>query len=206
MNEVVDAWRGQFGDEYTSRNSVTPERLHDRVLMWRRILSCFADERPGSAVELGCNIGMNLRAIKQVSDMALYGVEPNDRARELIVKDDVLPRDRILEGHGAAMPLDSNAVELAFTSGVLIHVDPKQLGAVADELHRVTSKYIVLAEYFSVEPEERLYRGQSGLLFKRDFGGFFLDRFPDLALVDYGFLWRRATGLDDLTWWALRKK
>ena len=75
----------------------------------------------------------------------------------------------------------------------------------ADELYRVSRKYIVLAEYFSVEPEERVYRGQSGLLFKRDFGGFFLDRFPDLTLVDYGFFWRRATGLDDLTWWALRK-
>jgi len=206
MTEVVDTWRGSFGDEYIERNMVTPERLRGRVQMWTRILTCFGEDCPRSAAELGCNVGINLRAIKQISDMTLYGVEPNQRARQTIVKDGVLPEDRILEGQGVAIPLESGAVDLAFTSGVLIHVDPKQLGAVADELHRISRKYIVLAEYFSVEPEERVYRGQTGLLFKRDFGGFFLDRFPDLTLVDYGFFWRRATGLDDLTWWALRKK
>lgn len=63
-------------------------------------------------------------------------------------------------------------------------------------------RYIVLAEYFSVEPEERTYRGQNGLLFKRDFGGFFFDRFADLKAVDYGFLRPRATGFDNLTWWG----
>jgi spore coat polysaccharide biosynthesis protein SpsF len=32
-----------------------------------------------------------------------------------------------------------------------------------------------------------------------------MDRFPDLQLVDYGFFWKRATGLDDATWWLFRK-
>lgn len=206
MNEVVDSWRGSFGDEYTERNRMTAEHLRACIVMWSRILPCFAGDTPRSAVELGCNIGINLRALQQITDMELYGVEPNEKARCAVIESGLLPQGRALEGHGAAIPMDSGAVDLAFTRGVLIHVDPKQLGAVADELHRVSRKYIVLAEYFSVEPEERVYRGHAGLLFKRDFGGFFLDRFPGLTLVDYGFFWRRATGLDDLTWWALRKK
>ena len=205
MNSVVDIWRGKFGDEYTVRNTLTAEHLRARIAMWSRILPCFAGDPPRSAVELGCNIGINLRALQQISDVELYGVEPNEGARRTVINNGLLPPDRALDGHGAAIPLGSGAVDLAFTSGVLIHVDPKQLDSVADELYRVSRKYIVLAEYFSVEPEERVYRGHSGLLFKRDFGGFFLDRFSDLTLVDYGFFWRRATGLDDLTWWALRK-
>jgi pseudaminic acid biosynthesis-associated methylase len=205
MNDVVDIWRGRFGDEYTARSNITPGRLRSSISMWSRILSSLAGDPPQSAVELGCNIGINLRALEQISGMTLYGVEPNAQARRAVIEGRVLSSDRIHEGHGAAMPLPTGAADMVFTSGVLIHVEPKQLPAVADEIYRVSRKYIVLAEYFSVEPEERVYREQSGLLFKRDFGSFFLDRFAQLRLVDYGFFWRRVTGLDDLTWWALRK-
>ena len=205
MNDVVDIWRGRFGDDYTARNVATPEYMQACVMMWTRILAALSSDSPRSAVEIGCNIGINLHALRKISDMELYGIEPNDRARQLAVESGALPPAKALNGHGAAIPLADGVADMAFTSGVLIHVDPKLLPAVADEMHRVSRKYIVLAEYFSVEPEERAYRGHSGLLFKRDFGGFFLDRFPDLTLVDYGFFWRRATGLDNLTWWALHK-
>ena len=60
-------------------------------------------------------------------------------------------------------------------------------------------------EYFAAEPEEKRYRGQDGLLFKRDFGAFWLEMFPELELIDYGFFWKHATGLDNLTWWLFRK-
>ena len=45
----------------------------------------------------------------------------------------------------------------------------------------------------------------SDLLFKNDFGSLYLDSFPDLKLVDYGFFWRRTTVMDDITWWLFRK-
>jgi len=56
----------------------------------------------------------------------------------------------------------------------------------------------------------RLPRGEvvsrrEGKLFKRDFGGFWWDVFPELTFVDGGFFWKRATGLDDLTWWLFAK-
>ena len=60
---------------------------------------------------------------------------------------------------------------MAFTSGVLIHIEPERLGATMDEIHRVSSKYILCAEYFSPRAETLRYRGQEGLLFKNDFGG-----------------------------------
>jgi len=40
----VDHWRGQFGDEYTARNQIDPERLRRRMRFWAGIL-----ERLGGA-------------------------------------------------------------------------------------------------------------------------------------------------------------
>jgi spore coat polysaccharide biosynthesis protein SpsF len=44
-------------------------------------------------------------------------------------------------------------------------------------------------------------------LFKRDFAGDLLDRFPGLVLVDYGFVYHRdkAFPQDDMTWFLLEK-
>ena len=50
--------------------------------------------------------------------------------------------------------------------------------------------------------------GHREMLFKRDFAGEMLDRFPDLHLVDCGFVYHRATDfpMDDITWFLLRKQ
>ena len=71
--------------------------------------------------------------------------------------------------------------------------------------HRVARRYIVCVEYFSDQPETIPYRGHSEVLFKRDFGSLWLDCFPDLRVLDYGFFWKRLTGLDNLTWWLFEK-
>ena len=48
------------------------------------------------------------------------------------------------------------------------------------------------------------YRGQEGALFKRDYGGLFLELFPELELRGQGFL-GKDQGWDDVTWWVLEK-
>ena len=114
-------------------------------------------------------------------------------------------QDRVLDGSADNIPLSDAAVDLVFTSGVLIHVPPDRLLAACKEMHRVADKYLLSAEYFSQTPEEKKYRGRAGLLFKRDFGAYWLENFSDLSLVDYGFFWKPATGIDDLTFWLFRK-
>jgi len=44
-------------------------------------------------------------------------------------------------------------------------------------------------------------------LFKRDFAGEMLDRYPALKLLDYGFVYRRDPLFpqDDMTWFLLEK-
>ena len=204
-NPKVALWQGSFGDEYTHRNDVQPSRIDDRVAMWRPILRAMGDNGPQSILEVGANIGLNLRALGKLVPAELYALEPNALARQRLVSDKVVPQTHAIVGAGDAIPLADESVDLAFTCGVLIHVPPEALGATCGEIYRVARRFVLAIEYFSDEPVEKLYRGQTGALFKRDFGGFWLDQHPDLALVDYGFFWKRATNLDNLTWWLFRK-
>ena len=199
------AWAGEFGAEYTARNLASDEALRIRTAMWARIVESFRGDPPKSIREVGCNLGVNLRTLPRLVDAELYAIEPNPQAREQVLAEQVLPPERLFAGFGDKIPVADGAVEMAFTSGVLIHVDPSNLAATMDEIHRVSSKYILCSEYFSPRAETIAYRGQDGLLFKNDFGGLYMDRFPDLQLVDYGFFWKRVTQLDDATWWLFRK-
>ena len=68
------------------------------------------------------------------------------------------------------------------------------------EIVRCSQRFVLCGEYHADELTEVEYRGQEGALFKCDFGRFYQERFPQLTLVEQGFL-GRAEGWDDLTWW-----
>jgi spore coat polysaccharide biosynthesis protein SpsF len=92
--------------------------------------------------------------------------------------------------------------------GVLIHIGPSELPRVYDLTHRASARFICIAEYYNPTPVTITYRGRGNRLFKRDFAGEMLERFPDLRLVDYGFAYRRDPVFpqDDITWFLLEKK
>jgi len=198
-------WRGDFGAGYRDRNAVSDDALRTRVALWSSIWRGFVGHPPQSLLEVGSNIGLNLRALRAVTGADMYALEPNAQAREVLVGDGVVAADRALDGMAAAIPLADGAVDLAFTSGVLIHIHPDHLEASIREIYRVAARYIVCIEYFNDKPQTIPYRGHDDRLFKRDFGGLYMDTFPDLKLIDYGFAWKRVTGLDNLTWWAFEK-
>ena len=208
MNDTtqLDAWRGEFGDRYIDRNETLTEVLRMRTRMWAEMLKGTYGVEPESILEVGCNIGLNLRAIDRLSAATLYAVEPNAKARQRVIDDRVMAAERLHNATGQNLPFSAGEIDMVFSAGVLIHVHPDDLGAVADEMHRVSNRWILVAEYFSTKPESIPYRGRNDLLFKRDFGGFFLDRFDDIEIAADGFQWRRSTGLDDVTWVLFRKK
>ena len=91
--------------------------------------------------------------------------------------------------------------------GVLIHINPDFLSKVYEILHKSSKRYICVAEYYNPSPLEVSYRGHQGKLFKRDFAGEIIDKFKDVCLVDYGFVYHRdAYPQDDITWFLLEKK
>jgi pseudaminic acid biosynthesis-associated methylase len=203
--QQLGAWRGEFGDSYTQRNVADDEALRARTRMWARILQPLAGESPASILEVGANLGLNMRALQRLTGARITAVEPNPTARARLISDGVLAEDSVHDAIAGALPFTNGQFDMVFTSGVLIHIAPDDLGKACDEMHRVAAKFIMCCEYFSDKEEEIPYRGQTGLLFKRDFGGFWMDRHADLTLVDYGFFWKRTTGLDNLTWWLFRK-
>lgn len=196
-------WEGEEGDHYRDRQDSI--RLLDAyIAMWRTIISRM-DQPPRSVIEMGANTGINLDAIRIVSPNTedTYGLEPNARAGAvMLAKGHKVIQDPVQ----AFKPLGK--WDLAFTRGVLIHVEPSALKEAYRVLHDSASKYIVLAEYYNPTPVDVPYRGRAGLLWKRDFAGEMLDAYPDLFLVDYGFIYHRdaINAQDDVTWFLLRKR
>ena len=76
-------WRGEFGDAYSQRNAAEA--------LVRANYALFADilgSAPGvrSIVELGCNIGNNLQALKRLNpEFQLSGFEINAQAAEQVL-------------------------------------------------------------------------------------------------------------------------
>lgn len=203
--QVAEFWASEFGDEYTMRNAATEAAVQLRVRGLVEIWNSMRGDPPASVLECGANVGLNLRALQRFTQVELHAIEPNAKARDAVIADGILPAKRIHDATLDKLPFPDSSIDLVFTSGVLIHVPPDGLERACREVYRVSRKYVMALEYFSKSPETITYRGHDNLLFKRDFGSFYLDLFPDLAAVAEGFLWRRTTGYDDATWWVFRK-
>lgn len=193
-------WAGDFGDDYITRNQ--PDRLlYSKVGMWSKMLR--SAHGVTSIRELGCNIGLNLLALHRLRpDLKLEGIEINAKAAKEAA---ALNIAEITEGTILA-PLDRDPVDLSFTAGVLIHIDPDSLDAVYRNLIEGSRRYVLVAEYYNPAPVEISYRGHAQRLFKRDFAGELMDGFG-LQLVDYGFIYKRDNWApqDDITWFLLQK-
>lgn len=169
--------------------------------MWAPIMaSMVANGQLKSILEVGANVGHNLHALRRLTDADLHAVEPNKKARKVLWQRFGHPK--VLNGSTAGILLPDGSIDMVFTCGVLIHIDPDELEASCREMYRVAKRYIVCIEYFSDQPQAQPWRGHE--LFKRDFGSYWLDLF-DMETVNYGFTWKRLTGFDNFTWWVFRK-
>jgi len=65
----------------------------------------------------------------------------------------------------------------------LIHISPKDLGTVMDEMYRCSGRYILGLEYHADQMTEIGYRGNTNVLWKSNYAEMFMERFPDLKLV-----------------------
>jgi spore coat polysaccharide biosynthesis protein SpsF len=157
-----------------------------------------------SVLEFGANIGLNLRALRQLQPhLKLAAIEINDSAVE---------RLRTIEGirvfHQSILDFKSEDTwDFVLTKTVLIHMAPHALDDIYDSLYRASNKYICIAEYYNPVPVEIPYRGHSNKLFKRDFAGEMLDKFSDLQLAAYGFTYLRDPKFcfDSVNWFLLEK-
>jgi pseudaminic acid biosynthesis-associated methylase len=193
-------WAGDFGNKYIDRNS-SEELLYSKVMMWTRMLR--SAKNVSSIREFGCNIGLNLVALKKLHPkLKLFGHEINEeavlKANEFNVAK--IKRESIID------KIEDEPVDLTFTSVVLIHINPKHLSNVYENLVNGTNRYVLVSEYYNPTPIEIDYRGHSEKMYKRDFAGELIDNYG-LKLVDYGFLYKRDNWAPqgDVNWFLLEK-
>jgi spore coat polysaccharide biosynthesis protein SpsF len=196
-------WAGAFGTEYTARNA-GDALLAANVGFFARALA--AGGSITSCLELGANRGMNLSALRVLfPQVVLHAVEINPdaaaRLGELIGPGNVYTGS-LFDYRPAA------TFDLVLVKGVLIHLHPDRLPEAYETIHQASGRLVLIAEYYNPTPVSVPYRGHADRLFKRDFAGEMLDRFPDLTLRDYGFAYRRDPVFpqDDVSWFLLEKQ
>jgi len=191
-------WAGDFGVAYADRNRALDDR---RAIFWDRIL----DEYPiRSVLEIGCGQGANLRPIaRRLQPSDVWGVDLGavalERARENA------PGVNVVQAQARDVPFRDRFVDLAFTCGVLIHQPEETLARVIGEVVRCSARYVLWIEYYAPQTEEIPYHGETGALFRRDYGRIYADLHPELRLVEEGY-GEREIDFDQATWQLLERR
>ena len=202
QTEQENFWANEFGRDYVSRNN--SESLHASNLSFfsnalrqtRNIKNC---------IEIGANIGMNLKTLKLLfPSIDLHAIEINTHATKILAE--TIPAKNIT--NNSILNININKKwDLVLSKGVLIHINPNNLDDVYKKMYDLSNKYILIGEYYNPTPVAINYREHEDRLFKRDFAGEMIDKFPDLVLLDYGFCYYRDNNFsqDDITWFLLEK-
>lgn len=203
LSEQEEFWRGDFGNDYVGRNQ-GDEMVASSVAFFAQALRVAAPI--ASCVEFGANIGLNMRALRQLfPKQEQFAVEINPKAashlREFLGPSNVF--EGTIRDFAVTQPYD-----LALIKGVLIHIGPEFLPEIYDKLAAASKRYVLIGEYYNPTPVTISYRGNQEKLFKRDFCGEFLDRHSDFRLVDYGFVYHRDPKFpqDDTTWFLTERR
>ena len=194
-------WAGEFGDDYTSRNQ-GEGWVASNMMLFSKILA--RTDTIKTLLEFGANIGLNLQAIRHLLPSAeLSAVEINRKAVETLKK-----LGYVKVYHQSVLDFSPDYMrDFVLIKGVLIHLNPSVLPSVYRLLYQTSSRYICLAEYYNPTPVEIIYRGHADRLFKRDFAGELKKTYPDVRLIDYGFVYHGDPQFpqDDITWFLFEK-
>lgn len=212
MSKEIEAWKGEFGDDYTERNIPDDAAIENRSKFWAGVFGTLpiqSHNKPHTILEIGANVGANLIALEKLykahkEPMNFYAIEPNELAKKALKLADIRSL-KILDGIAEDIPAPNASIDIVFTCGVLIHIPPNKLPKAMSEIHRVSRRFIICAEYFSPSARPIKYRGEDELLWANDFGELYLQSFPGLRCLGYSFAWKRFTGMDNLTWWVFEK-
>lgn len=200
MDEQELFWKNSFGDDYTDRND--EKLIINNINLFSNILKNISIK---SVFEIGCNRGLNLFAINKINkNISLNGLEINKKAYNILNEINICNK---LYNKSIYDFETNEKYDIVFTKGVLIHINPDKLDIVYEKMYNLSNKYILIAEYYSRDVREINYRGNNNKLFKRDFCGEIMNKYTDLKLIDYGFVYYRDNNypLDDISWFLLEK-
>lgn len=196
-------WAGEFGDEYIGRNN-SDALIASNLALFSKALRCTNGIH--NSIEFGSNIGLNLQALKKLLPTSeQFAIEINPQAANELKK--IIPEKNVFNTSILDFSLE-RTWDLVLIKGVLIHINPDSLQDVYEKLYAAANKYIIVCEYYNPSPVTVNYRGHADRLFKRDFCGELLEKYADLKLIDYGFVYKRDPNFpqDDVTWFLMEKR
>ncbi len=189
--DQLQAWTTGFGREYTDRNTLSVDEMDAafeaqfgirKSDIFRDLVG--PDRLPsGRVLEVGCNIGLQLRLLERANPgLEYHGLEPQPYA--LAQARFLSPNMHFHPGTAFALPFPDRSFDLVMTHGVLIHIHPDDLPKAIREIGRVSRRYILCHEYYAPETVEIKYHGQQGLLWKTDFAKRYQEQCPGIQEVE----------------------
>lgn len=196
-------WKNEISDTYVQSNLFFDKSLG--LEAWSRMLSSIDKAEVTSYLDCGSNIGRNIAFLKSALPNASANIiELSEEPYKQCLHSFEIDESFLGPIKGAKF---NRRFDLVFTNVVLIHINPDDLLESMSRMYELSSKYILIGEYFNRTPVMIDYRGESDRLFKRDFGKLFVENF-NCKILDYGFLWGYEfdkAGFDDITYWLFEK-
>jgi len=175
--------------KYANEYFLTPPQLDDKWIKGvtrvakSKMNDLFLKKLPRSLkiLEVGTNVGNQLAMLRSQGFRKLYGIELCKAAVQIAQKRRKWAK--VIQGNACKLPYRDNCFNLAFTTWVLTHINPRLLPKAMSEIYRVSKKYIWGCEPYvkSLVPTEK--KPKRAYLWRADFKGLFLEMFPDLKLV-----------------------
>lgn len=132
-------WTLRGGDDYFREQEGQPSRGERATWIASRI----ASYQPLSILEVGCGYGKQLRAIRDLHDVPMTGVDfsPSqlEQGRHYLAG---LDRIDLILAPGDELPFDDQSFDLVLTSAVILHNPPEVAEAIRREVLRVSKRFV----------------------------------------------------------------
>lgn len=181
-------WYDSFGKTYTQRCLRTPEQLDEvYTQLYGRTRSSLNDEflalmsGATSFLEVGCNIGNQLRLLGRAGVNNLTGMDIQFECLTHAANADA--GLNLVSAGAPALPFRDRSFDVVFTSGVLIHIPPQHLEPLMREMIRCSRRFIWGFEYYAPELTPLTYHGEKDMLWKADYARIFEELPGQLRLL-----------------------
>jgi pseudaminic acid biosynthesis-associated methylase len=197
-----DFWKGEFGNSYADRNisvEETNQMYKERTGItfedvFKKIFSNI--DKNAKILELGCNVGLKLSILQKLGFTNLTGVEINEKAFKIAKKN--YPNIKFHNSSIEEFNSNGEQFDLVYTSGVLIHINPKALPEIIKKIISLSKEYIFDSEYYSDKLVEVNYRGHEETLWKQNFPQLFLNQDSKLKIIKQEKIYWKTEDLCDI--------
>ena len=144
--DQINIWRSDFGKKYTERNYydlIENSYIKKFGINKKKINSDFIHffKKNFSFLEIGCNIGNQLRLLQSVGFDNLTGIDVQEDAIRIAIENN--NNIKFIQGNAEQLPFQDNSIDVIITNNLLIHLDKENLLKTVSEICRVTKNILV---------------------------------------------------------------